>query len=100
MISSPLSGERGETTAVVAALVSTGACLSRGKPKTNAAPHAAVSEKREGYSAYRYGGHGTQPLAKSLALQCPKIMVRRSVPVIKSAHPDPCCLRSNSETVW
>src|SRR4029077_4606198 len=28
-------------------------------------------EKREGYSAYRYGGHGTQPVAKSLARQCP-----------------------------
>jgi hypothetical protein len=45
MISSPLSGERGETTAVVAALVSTGGCLSRGKPKTNTAPHAAVSAR-------------------------------------------------------
>ena len=28
-------------------------------------------EKREGYAAYRYGGHGTQPVAKSLARQCP-----------------------------
>jgi hypothetical protein len=28
-------------------------------------------EKQEGYSAHRYGGHGTQPVAKSLARQCP-----------------------------
>jgi hypothetical protein len=67
MISSPLSGEGGGTasagaiarasdpasptpavagaTAVAAALVSTGGCLSRGKPETNAAPHAAVSAR-------------------------------------------------------
>jgi class 3 adenylate cyclase len=29
-----------------------------------------------------------------------KTVVGRSVPVIKSAHPDPCCLRSNPEKVW
>ena len=28
-------------------------------------------EKRDGYSAYRYGGHGRQPVAKSLARQHP-----------------------------
>ena len=28
-------------------------------------------QRRHGYSAYRYGSHGTQPLAKSLARQCP-----------------------------
>ena len=67
MISSPLSGERRGTAsagaiarasdpasptpaaatdvAVAAALVSTGGCLSRGKPETNAAPHVAVSAR-------------------------------------------------------
>ena len=46
-------------------------------------------EKREGYSAYRYGGHGTQPVAKSLARQCPlKSWCADGSQVIKSAHPD------------
>jgi hypothetical protein len=51
-------------------------------------------EKHEGCSACPHGGHGTQPMAKSLARQHPKIMVHPSVSVIKSAHPDPCSLRT------
>jgi hypothetical protein len=59
-------------------------------------PHPCCSkrEKRDGYSAYRHRGHGTRPGAKSVARQHPLKWVRRSVPVIKSAHSDPCSLRS------
>jgi hypothetical protein len=58
-------------------------------------------EKRDGYSAYRYGGHGRQPVAKSLARQHPlKSMVRRIGAGNQAAHPDPCSLRSNPEKVW
>jgi hypothetical protein len=49
-------------------------------------------EKRDGYSAYRYGGHGRQPVAKSLARQHPlKSMVRRA---------PGCSQRNNPAKVW